>query len=92
MSDLKRKTCSHLNAITEVKPAKAYQCDACVEIGGTWVHLRTCQDCGTTLCCDSSPNRHARAHAESKNHHIIASAEPGERWLWCYMDELYAKY
>ena len=35
----------------------------CVKIGARWVHLRTCQTCGVTLCCDSSPNRHASKHA-----------------------------
>ena len=26
-----------------------------MKIGADWVHLRTCQQCGVTLCCDSSP-------------------------------------
>src|SRR5579862_7510783 len=51
-------SCSHLEAITTVKHPKHRQCDECVKIGAQWVHLRTCQDCGVTLCCDSSPNRH----------------------------------
>ena len=52
-------------------------------MGSRWVHLRTCQTCGGTRCCDSSPNRHAgtRPHA---GHPVIASAEEGERWLYCY--------
>ena len=37
--------------------------------------------CGATLCCDSSPNRHATKHARAAAHPVIASAEPGERWL-----------
>ena len=56
-------TCAHLEAIASVKHAKKRQCDECVKTGDRWVHLRTCQECGTTLCCDSSPNRHASAHA-----------------------------
>ncbi len=76
--------CSHLEAITTVRHAKRRQCDECVTIGGQWVHLRTCQTCGITLCCDSSPNRHASKHARASSHPVIASAEPGERWLYCY--------
>jgi hypothetical protein len=56
------------------------------------VHLRTCQTCGVTLCCDSSPNRHASAHARAAQHPVIASAEPGERWLYCYLDDALAEY
>jgi len=58
--------CAHIEAVTRVKGPKHRQCDDCVEIGARWVHLRTCQECGTTHCCDDSPNRlplntHARA-------------------------------
>ena len=67
-------------------------CEACVPIGARWVHLRTCQTCGATLCCDSSPNRHARRHAAATDHPVVASAEPGERWLTCYPDDLPAAY
>ena len=41
------------------------ECDECVKIGGRWVHLRTCQECGATRCCDDSPNRHASEHARA---------------------------
>jgi len=84
--------CPHLDAISSVIPAKARQCDECVLVGSTWVHLRTCQKCGGTRCCDSSPMRHASKHAHSSGHPVAASAEPGERWLWCYKDELMAEY
>ena len=80
--------CSHLGAITTVKHPKHRQCDECVKIGAQWVHLRTCQSCGITLCCDSSPNRHASHHAREVGHPIARSVEPGEDWSWCYVDEL----
>jgi len=51
------EACTHLRAVTAVKHAKRRVCEDCVKIGASWVHLRTCQDCGTTLRCDSSPNR-----------------------------------
>jgi hypothetical protein len=85
-------TCGHLAAISEVKTPKAHECEECVKIGGRWVHLRTCQTCGGTRCCDSSPNRHASKHAQAAGHPVIASAEPGERWLYCYPDDVMAGY
>ena len=84
--------CEHIRGLDSVKPAKAHVCEDCVKMGGTWVHLRTCQTCATTLCCDSSPNRHASAHAASTSHPVIASGERGERWLYCYPDEAFAEY
>jgi Zn-finger in ubiquitin-hydrolases and other protein len=84
--------CSHIGGITAVKRAKRQECDECVKIGARWVHLRTCQQCGATLCCDSSPNRHATKHARASGHPVIASAEPGEQWLYCYPDDTYVEY
>jgi len=84
--------CAHLQAIHSVKQAARHVCEECVKTGDNWVHLRTCQTCGTTLCCDSSPNRHARAHAMQSGHPVIASAETGERWLYCYADDAFLEY
>ena len=84
--------CLDIAGIAEVKPPRVRECEACVTTGDRWVHLRTCQTCGVTLCCDSSPNRHATQHARSSSHPVIASAEPGERWLYCYVDEVLAEY
>ncbi len=86
------ETCAHLSAITTVKHARLRQCDECVKIGSEWVHLRTCQTCNATLCCDSSPNRHATTHARASGHTVIASAEPGERWIYCYPDDAFVEY
>src|SRR5881409_3781056 len=49
------ETCAHVTAITAIKHPRRAECDECVKIGASWVHLRTCQECGTTLCCDNSP-------------------------------------
>lgn len=84
--------CSHIEAVESVKPASRRECQECVKMHASWVHLRTCQSCGVTLCCDSSPNRHASAHARTTRHPVIASAEPGERWLYCYPDDAFAEY
>jgi len=67
-------------------------CEEYVQTGSPWVHLRTCQSCAVTLCCDSSPNRHASKHARASSHPVAASAEPGERWLYCYADDVMAEY
>ena len=84
--------CAHIDAIKTVTPAKRHMCEECVKTGDEWVHLRTCQECGITLCCDSSPNRHATRHAQATGHPVIASAETGERWLYCYPDDAFADY
>ena len=84
--------CQHIAGIEEVKRPQKLECEECIKIGGRWLHLRTCQTCGATLCCDSSPNRHASKHAQATAHPVIASAQPGERWLYCYVDEAFVQY
>ena len=84
--------CTHISAVDAVKTPKAPACEECVKINSPWVHLRTCQTCGVTLCCDSSPNRHATAHARATTHPVVASAEDGERWLYCYPDDAFAEF
>ncbi len=44
--------------------------------------------CGKIGCCDNSPDRHATAHFKETGHPLIRSAEPGEDWSWCYVDEV----
>ena len=85
-------TCSHLRAIDLVKRPERAECEECAKIGAGWVHLRTCQECGVTLCCDSSANQHASKHARASGHPVIASAQPNERWLFCYPDDAFAEY
>lgn len=80
-------TCSHLEAVRPVSP-RTDGCEECLEIGARWVHLRMCLSCGHVGCCDSSPNRHATRHFEQTRHPLMASAEPGEEWGWCYVDEV----
>ena len=81
--------CTHLDQIelTEL-PDPIHGCEECLKIGGRWVHLRMCLTCGTIRCCDSSPNRHASRHAAEAGHPIARSAQPGEDWSWCYVDEV----
>ena len=81
--------CSHLEQIRlTTLPASIAGCEECLATGGHWVHLRMCMTCGQIGCCDSSPNRHASRHALQADHPIARSAEPGEDWSWCYLDEV----
>jgi hypothetical protein len=86
------KKCNHITAITELKLPEKQECAVCIQHGGSWVHLRTCQTCGITLCCDSSPQQHATKHFKETGHQVIISAEPGEQWMWCYEHELFMAY
>ena len=85
-------SCEDIRAISSVRTAQRRECAECVKTGASWVHLRTCQECGVTHCCDDSPNRHATRHARATAHPVIASAEPGERWMYCYPDDAFAEY
>eukprot|EP01037_Dinobryon_pediforme_P007906 gene7906-7974_t len=60
--------CKHLGAIKTITPPKDYICEECIKTHSSWMHLRTCQTCGATLCCDSSPNQHASKHAQQAGH------------------------
>ena len=84
--------CGHIRAVAALTRAKRHECEDCVRTGGEWVHLRTCQGCGGTRCCDSSPNRHASRHASASGHPVVCSAEAGERWLYCYPDDTAVEY
>jgi hypothetical protein len=82
-------TCTHLDQITRFDlPEPLEGCAECLAMGSSWVHLRMCQSCGQIGCCDSSPNQHASKHARASGHAIARSAEPGEEWSWCYVDEV----
>jgi uncharacterized UBP type Zn finger protein len=80
--------CTHLTAIRPVEP-RTDGCEECLQTGSDWLHLRLCLSCGHVGCCDQSPGRHATKHFHQRNHPIVRSFEPGETWLWCYVDELF---
>jgi uncharacterized UBP type Zn finger protein len=79
--------CSHLDQIKDVVPS-ADGCEDCLKTGDSWVHLRLCLTCGHVGCCDQSKNKHATKHFHTTHHPIIKSIEPGEDWMWCYVDEV----
>src|SRR5215813_12347127 len=59
-------------------------CVECSAVGGWWLHLRRCVECGHIGCCDTSPSQHASKHNAATSHPIITSFEPGERWFYDY--------
>ncbi len=79
--------CNHLGSI-KITTTETHVCKECVAKGDTWVHLRLCLECGHVGCCDSSKNRHASKHAAKTKHPLIRSIEPGESWVWCFVDEM----
>lgn len=81
------KTCTHLDQRRPVTPA-TNGCEECLRLGDEWVHLRLCETCGHVGCCDSSKNKHATKHFRKTSHPLIQSFEPGEDWIWCYVDEI----
>ena len=78
--------CSHLEQI-QVTTTDTHVCEECVQRGDRWVHLRLCLTCGHVGCCDSSKNKHATKHNRHTQHPLIRSIEPGEAWVWCYVDQ-----
>jgi uncharacterized UBP type Zn finger protein len=81
--------CSHLDQIQKKVKPQTKGCEECLKTGEKWVHLRMCLVCGHVGCCDSSPGRHATRHFVETNHPVMRSAERGETWAWCYIDNVY---
>ncbi|HEX3685598.1 MAG TPA: UBP-type zinc finger domain-containing protein [Bryobacteraceae bacterium] len=80
-------TCTHIDQARDVAP-RTNGCEECLQIGDDWVHLRMCLTCGHVGCCDSSKNKHARKHYHANHHPLVQSIEPGEDWVWCYIDQV----
>jgi len=79
--------CTHLDQI-KFKQTNKRECAECMKMGDTWVHLRMCLVCGNVGCCDSSKNKHATKHFHKSKHPLMRSIEPGESWMWCFVDEI----
>lgn len=79
--------CRHVSSLRPVRP-RTPGCEECLKAGTLWVHLRLCLTCGHVGCCDSSPGRHATRHFHWTGHPVVRSLEPGERWAWCYIDQV----
>jgi len=81
--------CTHTNQI-RLTSTNTHVCEDCIKTGDKWVHLRMCLECGHVGCCDSSKNKHATKHFHGTNHPLMRSVEPGEAWVWCYVDSIFA--
>jgi uncharacterized UBP type Zn finger protein len=83
--------CVHVDQIdADVKPRTPEGCEECLKTGDTWIALRVCNTCGHVGCCDSSKNKHARAHFHDTNHPIITPLTGGS-WMWCYPHDSYVE-
>jgi uncharacterized UBP type Zn finger protein len=81
--------CPHLSSIAYPRRERVEGCEQCLELGDVWVHLRQCLQCGHVGCCDASRHRHATAHFKATGHPLITSLERDERWIWCYVDDVF---
>ena len=89
---MEENICSHIRSVETILEPREYVCEECVKTQSAWLHLRICQTCGVTLCCDSSPNLHMTQHFKETGHPVVISAEEGEKWLYCYTDDTIAGY
>ncbi|ROO86629.1 ubiquitin-hydrolase Zn-finger-containing protein [Actinocorallia herbida] len=83
------RSCVHVDDAAAASVGTARGCDGCARAGTRWVHLRECLTCGHVGCCDTSPWGHARAHFAAHGHPLVRSTEPGEKWGWCFHDEVF---
>jgi hypothetical protein len=81
--------CEHVDEIRIDWPAASDPvCEDCARAGDSnWVSLRRCLTCGHVGCCDSSPGHHATAHHHGTTHPMVQTLQPGQDWVWCYVDE-----
>jgi len=77
----------HIDSVSWTEPTSKV-CNQCVAKGDTWVHLRACLSCGQVGCCDQSKNKHATRHYRESEHPLIKSIQPGENWVYCYVDRV----
>jgi hypothetical protein len=75
---------SEKDSINPASKPSGTGCVECSAMGGWWLHLRRCAECGHIGCCDTSPNQHASKHNTATGHPIITSFEPDERWFYDY--------
>jgi hypothetical protein len=81
--------CEHIEEVRDDwGPVEEPVCEECARSGEEWVSLRRCLSCGHVGCCDSSPGRHATAHHHATSHPMVRTLQPGQDWVWCYVDEM----
>ncbi|HEX2786403.1 MAG TPA: UBP-type zinc finger domain-containing protein [Ignavibacteria bacterium] len=84
--------CEHyLGSVVTIEANTPDGCEECLKTGDSWVHLRLCLTCGHVGCCDNSKNKHATKHFHATQHPVMKSFEPGEDWMWCYVDNVFMR-
>ena len=83
-------TCAHLDdtPMTAVPDGFEPVCTDCVAAGGYWVHLRRCLTCQQVSCCDSSPARHATAHAALEIVEAASYVTPHARFFGIFKERV----
>ncbi len=78
--------CSHIHLANNVK-CNSIGCEDCLRDNIDYLNIRICLICGHVGCCDDSPARHATKHFEETGHPLVQSFNPGETWVYCYLDD-----
>jgi len=78
------KPCGHLDQVRVTQPDRS-GCDHCSP-DAVYPTTRMCLVCGHLGCCDTSVEKHARAHFQETGHPLMRSLHQDERWMWCYED------
>ena len=63
------------------------ECDDCLREGTAWVHLRMCSAAATSPAATPRPGS-TPPRTTRQRHPVMRSAEPGEDWRWCFVDEV----
>ena len=85
------RPCDHISSVKDIKQPARRECEECVISDHPGFICGPASSAGRA-CSDNSLNRHATKHAKESGHPVIASAELGERWLYCYPDDAFAEY
>ena len=85
------QSCVHIGAIATVKHPKRRECQECIRIGGAWFISVPVRNAVARIVAMTRPTV-TRQSAGATGHAVIASAEPGERWFYCYPDDAFAEY
>ena len=78
------KPCGHLDQVRFTRPSGT-RCEECPP-DALYPTIRLCLICGHLGCCDTSTEKHARAHFQATGHPLMRSLHNLERWMWCYED------
>jgi hypothetical protein len=82
------RPCTHLETAAVFEPATRV-CAECVATGTFWPAVRMCLVCGFVGCCDTSRNKHMKAHVETTGHQVYRSIRHDEQWIWCVADSAF---